>query len=153
MMIKYSKGFTLLELIIAIGIVGILASMAMPAFDTQLKNSRLVSNTNLIIGAFNLARSEAINKGLRVKVTGTTSGWAVVEDVSAIELNRFEPDSNGITITIAPLASEVVYTASGFRPFDDNATVTVEICDERNIGRLVTISSAGSTKVEGVDPC
>jgi len=144
-MVKNSRGFTLLELIIAIGVVGVLASLALPAFDTQLKNSRMVSHTNLVVGALNMARSAAIDKGLRVKVTGTTNGWAVQEDVSGIILNQFEPDNNGVIVT--PPASDVVYASSGFRPFGDNTPVTIKICDDRSSGRLITVSTAGSTRV------
>jgi len=140
------KGVTLLELIVAIAIVGILASIAVPAFDNQIKNSRLSSNASLVAAAFNLARSEAINRGLDVTVTNTANGWAVSEVVSGEEINRFEPDSTGITWTPATLPA-ITYTSTGFRTFGSSVEI-IKLEDDRGIIRTITISTAGSTKVE-----
>ncbi|MDQ7049220.1 MAG: GspH/FimT family pseudopilin [Enterobacterales bacterium] len=71
-----NHGVTMLELVVTIAIVGILASLAVPAFDNQIKDSKLISNTNLVVGAFNMARSEAINRGAQVRVNGIANGWA-----------------------------------------------------------------------------
>ncbi|MDQ7049221.1 MAG: hypothetical protein Q9M92_06630 [Enterobacterales bacterium] len=60
-------------------------------------------------------------------------------------LNQFEPDKKGITWTPA-IFPDVVYNTNGFRPFGSQ-TVTIQLVDSRGIGRLVTISPAGSTKV------
>ena len=142
-MIKYSKGVTLLELIVAIGIAGILLSLALPAFDNQIKDSRIVANTNLVIGAYNLARSEAINRGVQVQVIDITDGWAVEEVVSGAEIKRFEPDSDGITWTPSTFP-DIPFNPTGFRPFG-SAAVTITLEDSRGKGRIITISPAGST--------
>lgn len=144
-MFHNSKGVTLLELIIAIAIVGILAAMAVPAFDNQLKDSKIVANTNLVIGAYNLARSEAINRGVQVQVTDIADGWAVEEVVSGTEIKRFEPDNDGLTWTPAAFP-DTPYNTNGFRPFGLGAQ-TIRLEDSRGKGRIITISSAGSTSV------
>lgn len=149
-MIKYSKGFTLLELVIAISIVGILASLAMPAFDNQLKNSRLVAITNLVVGSYNLARSEAIDRGVQVQISNIADGWMVKEVISGNEIKRFEPGDTGITWT--DVSIDVIYDPTGFRPFG-SAIETVKICDSRDQGRLIAISIAGSTSVSDTPSC
>jgi len=140
-----SHGVTLLELIIAIAIIGILGSLAVPAFDNQIKDSKLISNTNLVVGAFNIARSEAINRGVQVKVNNIANGWAVTDVVTGEVLNQFEPSDNGITWTPA-VFPDVIYNTNGFRPFGSQP-VTIQLVDSRGIGRIVTVSAAGSTKV------
>jgi len=150
-MLNNSKGVTLLELIIAIGIVGIIASMAIPAFDNQLKDSKIVANTNLVIGAYNLARSEAINRGLQVQVVDTADGWAVEEVASGTEIKRFEPDNDGLTWTPATFP-DLPYATNGFRPFG-SAAQTIKLCDSRGKGREITISPAGSTSVDKSPSC
>jgi type IV fimbrial biogenesis protein FimT len=142
-MFKNSKGVTLLELVVAIAIVAILASLAIPAFDNQLKNSRIVANTNLAVGAFNIARSEAINRGVQTTVVATANGWAVEEVASGVQIKLFEPDQKDITWSGY---SPVIYNSTGFRPFGSSA-VTLQLVDSRGIGRKITISVAGSTKV------
>jgi prepilin-type N-terminal cleavage/methylation domain-containing protein len=145
-MFDKSKAFTLLELIVTIAVVGILSSIALPSFNGVMKDSRLTANVNLVVGAFNIARSEAINRGVPVKVQNITNGWAVVIVSNNEELNRFEPDSKGIiwTPTVFP---DVVYNPTGFRPFN-LPVLTIKLEDDRGIFKVVTISQSGSTSVD-----
>jgi len=151
MMIKNYKGFTLLELIVAIAIVGILASLAMPAFDNQLKNSRLVANANLIVGALSKAREEASFRGVAVKVTDSGSSWEVREVLSNELVEKFEPDDSGLTWTPDNFP-DVIYNPTGFRPFG-SAVANIKLCDERGEGREITISTAGSTSMNTSPSC
>lgn len=52
-----SKGMTLIELMIAMGILVVLASIALPAYIGHVKTSRL-SEANSVIHSINLAQSE-----------------------------------------------------------------------------------------------
>lgn len=76
------KGFTLLELIVTIVIAGILMALAIPSFSDMIRNSRLTTTINELVGSLNLARSEAVKRGTNViikPVTGSNweSGWTV----------------------------------------------------------------------------
>jgi len=80
------RGVTLFELLVTIAIVAILASLALPNFRQFMMQMNVTSNTNNLIGALNLARSEAVKRGLPVAVVanaGATatnwgnSGWNV----------------------------------------------------------------------------
>ncbi len=87
-------GFTLLELIIVVTIGGILLAIAVPSFDSMIRNNRLTAYANDLVTAMNLARSEAIKRGSSVTVrkvdassctaTGTNweDGWDVFTDVN-----------------------------------------------------------------------
>jgi len=82
---KSASGFTLLELIVAISIAGILMAMAIPSFSDMIRNNRLTTYANELVGSLNIARSEAVKRGVTVSVrkTGTywnTSGWNVFVD-------------------------------------------------------------------------
>ncbi len=61
------KGITLIELIVALTIAGILAAMAGPSMWAFFSQNRLSSQINELIADINLARSEAIKRS-------TTSG-------------------------------------------------------------------------------
>ncbi|NOZ10896.1 MAG: prepilin-type N-terminal cleavage/methylation domain-containing protein [Gammaproteobacteria bacterium] len=60
------QGFTLMEVMVTLAIVGILATLAVPNWGEFVRNSRISSTTNNFIGAMNLARVEAIKRGVNV---------------------------------------------------------------------------------------
>jgi len=61
-------GFTMVELLVVIAIAATLAAIAFPNISTFVKNDRLVSDANTLVGSLNYARNEAIKLG------GSTSG-------------------------------------------------------------------------------
>jgi len=59
-LIKSLKGFTLLELIITISILGIVSAIAVPNFTTMVQNNRIKSTTNHIVSSLQFARQTAV---------------------------------------------------------------------------------------------
>jgi len=75
------RGFTLLELVIALVIVAVMVLMALPSFrETGVRNNVSSINNNLL-HAFNVARAEAVRRGVNVTITANggvwNSGWVV----------------------------------------------------------------------------
>jgi type IV fimbrial biogenesis protein FimT len=87
------RGFTLMELMFSITILGILLGVAVPSFLETVRNNRLVSQNNEVISSLNLARSEALKRSGSVSLcasvdqatcsgsTDWTTGWIVFNDV------------------------------------------------------------------------
>lgn len=67
-MVNQIKGFTLIELVVTVFIVGLLASVAAPSFKSLIVGTRLSGEMNGLIGALNVARSEAQKRGQTVSV-------------------------------------------------------------------------------------
>ena len=63
---RISKGFTLIELMVTIAIVGIMSSIAIPSFQNFIRQTRTTAQTNDFISALNYARSESIKQGRTV---------------------------------------------------------------------------------------
>lgn len=88
-----SRGFTLIELMITLMVVGVLVGVAVPSFQALMTRNRLVAEINELVGTLQFARSEAVKRGQDVVVcksatglTCTTSGnweqgWMVFVDV------------------------------------------------------------------------
>ncbi|SDH86709.1 type IV fimbrial biogenesis protein FimU [Pseudomonas flavescens] len=73
---RFLHGFTLVELMVALALVGILATLAAPAFQGAMERSRADSDINELRTALSFARLEAINKSRSITVAAANEGWA-----------------------------------------------------------------------------
>lgn len=97
------KGFSLIELLIAVVLVGILAGMAAPSFQSAIQNSRMTSNYNALTASLSFARSEAIKRSSQISVCAMesenscgddwTQGWLVFNDDGPTR-GFIDPDEN-----------------------------------------------------------
>lgn len=80
-MVRVSKherqqGFSLIELLIVLAILGILMNFAMLPFQEMIANQRLKSVVSDLIGDLALARSEAIKRSSPVGISRMTADWS-----------------------------------------------------------------------------
>lgn len=73
-------GFTLLELMVAITVLGILTALAVPSFTTMINRNRLAGQSNELLAALQFARTEAIRTSARVTFCGAASADADGDD-------------------------------------------------------------------------
>ena len=70
------QGFTIVELMVVIAIIGVLAMIATPSFREIKRNSELTSATNSLMAAINTARTEAMKRGKNAIIAPTTgTNW------------------------------------------------------------------------------
>jgi type IV fimbrial biogenesis protein FimT len=74
------SGFTVVELMVTIAIVGILAAIAAPSFIGVVNTNRLASNANELLSIIQYARSEAVRSNSRVIFCGSLLDDAIDED-------------------------------------------------------------------------
>jgi len=135
-----SKGFTLIEMIMVMVIIGILVGIAIPSFQSFTRSSQATSAANDLVSAFNLARSEAVARSAIVVVcksansqaavpacdasaTGWQQGWVVFVDTNATGgfvaaddvLLRVYPPARGVNMVGGTsVANLLTYARTGF---------------------------------------
>jgi len=155
---RLSPGFTMIELLVAIGVAGILAAIAIPAFNTFVLNNRDAQEIYSLALSFNYARSEAVKLNTPVGVqvcpssdqltcNGPANGWKdgwIVLDMSTNRVIEAVPALAG------PNAISATGAGANSVTFRSNGTVVgaaqIKICDPRGGGfsRDVEVSPVGS---------
>ncbi len=71
---KKHSGFTLVELMITMAIVGILLTVGVPSLKTFMQSNQLIAASNELVSALHVARSEAIKLNSRVSICDSSDG-------------------------------------------------------------------------------
>ena len=115
------QGFTLIELVITIAIMAIIAAMAAPNMQKQIRQARIKDGANIIEAALKDARTQAMiaQRSTRVVLTNSASSKKITvlyvkrSPTDADEmLSDYTLDKN-LTITASPTA----LTAVSFTPY------------------------------------
>lgn len=158
------SGFSIIELMIVVGIAGALTAIALPNFSTMISNNCMTARANTMVASFQLARSISIKRRINADVRARSNvasnewgaGWQVwqvtPEDINnngALDAgedtngNGFL-DSNDIVVrnvdadceatTMDETANDTSFT---YRPtgFIDGPG-TIEICDSSRTGEV-----------------
>ena len=77
-MLKQTKGFTLIELMVTLAVAAIVLGIAVPSFNTQILNNRSIALGEDFATALNFVRSEAVKRGGRVSLCASSDGATCV---------------------------------------------------------------------------
>jgi len=159
---KAYQGYTIIELLTAVGIIAILLIIGIPGFRAFIQNNRAITLTNNFVYSINYARSEAIKRGSPVTVCASnstqtdcsnysawTNGWIIFLDPDGdgniansddrIRLGEKLDSSASMVTTV----DHVTFQPSGFLSTGNgNFTLSASGCEGNN-GRQVHLSNTG----------
>jgi type IV fimbrial biogenesis protein FimT len=128
---RLSRGFTLIELMVTLTLIGVLAGLAVPSYRTFLINQQLSSASTDFLVSMLQARAEALRLGKNVAVLPTTgtswsNGWylSVVDNNCALTGSTFGQsavpgsfisiNTGSSTNSFASASPSFTYAPSGF---------------------------------------
>lgn len=95
---KFQKGFTLIELMIVVAIIGILAAIAIPAYQDYTIRSQVTEGMNLASGA-KTATAEFFQQFGRFPAANTSAGLAMPVSITGQYVTQVTSNSGRITAT------------------------------------------------------
>jgi type IV fimbrial biogenesis protein FimT len=129
---KSAEGFTLIEIMVAVAIMGILLSVAAPNFRAWILNSQIHAAAESVQTGLQRARAEAVKRNRTVEfVLLGGNSWAVLNptDLSKLEQNSESAQLKTVLSTPAPVnATRVAFGVTGLplaiSPTDGSPMIT-----------------------------
>jgi|GEM_PF-7009092 len=95
------RGFTLIELLMTVSVMAIIATWAVPSFQTVMESNRVSTSANSLLSGLQLARSEASRRGGVVSVCALDDDWSQGFAVAA------DPDCSGETFKVVHFSRQL----------------------------------------------
>lgn len=168
------RGFTLIEILVAIAILAIVMAIAIPDFTSTIQNNTIATISNDLISSINLARSEAVKRNVTVSICATSNsnftacgnnwnlGWLVfvnptggnaLSNTAAAPLLRIQRiNDQSATIATTPTVGILTYSGNGFTATGTgNLSITIKATGcTTDSGRRIAISATGRPSVTNV---
>jgi len=152
-MTKNNHGFTLIELIVTLAVIGVLFAMAAPNLQTTIQGNRLSGQFNDMRGDFAFARNLAITRNVAVTIssnngTDWSNGWVVVAPTGNARVSN---TANNVVISSA--IASLTYNPDGTA--NVTAPTVFKICDDRTgaFGKELNVVFSGRAKLTSNVTC
>lgn len=166
----HQRGLTLIELLIAVALLAVVLTVAVPGMGRFVEQQRLTATANQLVGHLQFARTEAITRNTRVAACPSSDGLSCTRD------NRWEagwivyldPDKTGqpaqaedVLRVVQALPDYIIRSGGRHRvrfegsgvAYGTNLTIRVCVRGNRHAARAVIVSNPGRVRsTREIDP-
>jgi type IV fimbrial biogenesis protein FimT len=126
---RLARGFSVLEVIVVVGIIGLLLSLGVPSFFTYTQNMQIRSAAEQITAGLQIAKNEAIRRNALIQLAlSNNTGWTITDaNGTVLQSRNANEGSVNVTTTITPGGTAAV-TFNGMGrivPTNDDGTVAI----------------------------
>jgi type IV fimbrial biogenesis protein FimT len=172
---RRNSGFSMIELMITLVLIGIVAGLVIPNFRSVIQNNRLTTQANTLLIDLNFARSEAIKRSSQMGFCRSTdgvvcsgggnweNGWLTFVDVDnsgswtggtdqPLRFQEALAGGNTLRANATGITDPIILSSRGTSNTLPGAVF--QLCDDRGagIGKSILISRVGQIRVDGNPP-
>ncbi len=148
--LRHGAGFTLVEMLVAVAIAAVLASIGIPSLQSTIEDNQMTSRYNEFLSSLNFTRNSAISQGNSVALckrnatgnncaandAGWQNGWLVFSDKNnngsvdageEILLDKSDIDTQ-VNLQYSRAINRISYSAEGYAK---GYAGTITFCDQR----------------------
>lgn len=157
---RYSRGFTLIELMVTIAVLAIVVSIAAPSFSKMLQDNRVLSVSSELQGALQLSRSEAVKRGQNVTLcrrddAGTAcadgtdwgNGWVILGGTANTLIKSWDGAAD---LAIAGPSSGITFQPNGMATPETFSVKHASSCTGKE-KRTLEVKRTGTTTLDKVN--
>lgn len=112
---RRARGFTLIEMMVAVAVLGVLLAIAGPTFSDIIRNNRTAAEANELVGALTIARNEAAKRGLPITLCAASADQTACAGDAVGEWDNgwlVFVDANGTAGTLDTASGDVLLQTS-----------------------------------------
>lgn len=111
------KGFTLIELMVALAVAAVLLTIAVPSFQSVSRNSAVRATTNDLMSTINLARMQAVSTRSNMTIAPTdgdwSDGWTLELSAAGVEEDMETVPNGKVSVSRTGGSGALIFLARG----------------------------------------
>lgn len=134
---KVQQGFTLIELMIVVAIIGILAAVAIPAYKDYTIRAKVSEGLSLASSAKTALAETAVSKGGLANLVAGDTGWTAPTATNIVQSVTLDETGPTITIVYTAEAESITMTLTAAEDASGAITWTCDVGANTALYRFV----------------